>query len=277
MNQKEEFEDYQSKLFEQIDEEKFDEALLTCRKALKIKPQDFYIQKKKIEILKYLNKYKKVLIEIKQLIQTVSDDTNQADLYFELGDLFLNRKKYKKAQVHFKIAIRKNDFLNFKCYNQGVKFLAQEEFEKAFVCYKSVGYKFSSKHSALIGEGNFYFHKEKFALAKKCYKRSKAMKPINNFLASVNLSLVLACEQKQEEAKQLLLKGLEKCGQYSFKSLIDYSCKPRLKMYEKKFGSNISEDEKALVKIRLDGIKFIMSLLGEMLEKSKKSNYQFNL
>jgi len=276
MNKQEECARYGIKAQAQLHEKKFDEALLNCRKILRFQPRNFLFEMNKIEALKSLNKYKQARIEIRRLLQMYSGNSNQGQLLKELGKVFLNQGKFKKAKKYFKLANKKDNWLSGNYHNDGVHYTEQNEFDKALVCFNSTPFQSSIKYLSLIGEGYVYFHQGKFELAKKYFEKSKVKKPYGNYLASANLCLLLAYEQKYEEAKQKLSKELKKCDNANFTSIIDYSYKTAVKQTEIEINNSKSEEEKISLNIKLEGLKFIMNLLIEMHENSKKLANQTN-
>jgi len=270
MNTTLEIESYGQRVSEALSSSKYDEVLLYCRRAIKANPKFHPAYMGKIQALKFLKKYKTAKTELRNLIQEYLNTALHWEFLFELADLFLKQKKYKKAKKTFKRVSENSNEITQRIQGLGIDSMMKEEYEIAKVYFGSICYKSPRKYDSQIGMGFCYFHQGKFELAKKVYKKAVLLKEESD-LAKVNLSLILACEQKEKEAEEMFKNQLAGIPARRIQIIIIMYYKVTLGRAKLKLDRDVSQEEKALYKIQYDGLKFIMDLLVGMLNKEEET------
>ena len=108
---------------------KINEAVAICRKLFNLNPQQPFLFLKQYGNLLYQNKqYNQAIKIFNKAIEANPDDSALGAVYADLGDIFLEQNKWKKADENYKKAIEINDKIGSRVYLKITR--TQKQFNK---------------------------------------------------------------------------------------------------------------------------------------------------
>ncbi len=148
---------------------------------------------------------------LKKLLEAEKVLPEDPYLQNDLGHVFMARKRYQMAEVHFLKAVTlKPDYVPAK-NNLGSAYLKQEKWDLAINCFKDISGSllYATPHFPLSNLGWSYMGKKEYQTAKKYFHRALKIKP--DFINAVHGMALSYLETNQPSAAQkILIKAIQK-------------------------------------------------------------------
>ena len=158
----------------------------------------------KLLIREGLNEWKegRMLNAVKLLRKAVNTDPSSEEAHIQLGNLYLDLKKYRKAELEFKQALMINHNSIKGRYFLGMSYMLQDKESQALnEWYKNI--EVAPNHTpTLLSLGDFYFTRNYTEKAKNLYSKALSIEP-DQWEAKLKLGRTLYRMGRKKEAKAL--------------------------------------------------------------------------
>ncbi len=158
------------------------------------------------------------IIVFEDLIRYSDDDIIKASSYARLGDIYLERREFEKAQDAYDSILKeypRSPYADYAQFQLGIVFHRIEKYEGAIMAFRSLLANFPKtkfKDEAQYYTGLSYFKMGNFINAKEeFYKLSSALSPVYKSQANLKIGICLINAKKYEEAL-VMFKRLKQAG-----------------------------------------------------------------
>ncbi len=139
---------------------------------------------------------------VELLKKAISDDPSSEEAHIQLGNIYLELNKYKKAELEFKQALMINHNSVMGRYFLGMSYMMQDKESQALnEWYKNI--EVAPNHTpTLLSLGDFYFTRNYTEKARSLYSKALSIEP-DKWEAKLKLGKTLYRMGKKKEAKAL--------------------------------------------------------------------------
>lgn len=151
---------------------------------------------------------------LKKLLTAEKVLPNDEYIQNSLGLVYMAKKRYDLAQIHFEKAIRLNPEFYVAKNHLGASFIKQQKYEQAITCFKEMlgNLLYATPENPLTNLGWIYLEKKEYTTAKNYFLEALEIRPCfviaTHGLATTYLELI-----QTSQAIELLQKCIEKIPQ----------------------------------------------------------------